>query len=538
MNKKLWMLIVAAAMILTAIFAMAACNDGAEQTDVTTSNEEPLEEELPEEDTEELPEEVFYEIVFTGMEGEVVATLNVKEGETITPPEPKRYEGYVFKGWEMPSDAAVKDMTIKAIYAKLFTISIKISGAGVEISEEITAEEGSIVSDKVTLEYVEGLLPEGHYISVDYADEEFYDRLVEEDILLEIICEKYEYTVTFESGIGGEIAPASAKYGESITLPAPSAEGYIFEGWYTDGDFVQKYEPSAVTESFVLYAKWREITSDTQINLAGDDDIDILIANPFAQFTVTGEIDFTKIANAGITFTGIFDGGGRTAHLGNKPLFKENKGTIRNLNVQVSADNAEILEDSESAYGAICALNGGTIEDCSVEGSINVTSQEQVSVGGVCGITSGAIKNTSAQVTIVCGAASDRSAIGGIAGRSMGVDQTVALCDLNSKVTITAGGGVQYCGGLLGNASNTSVITANTQAVISGGVAGGLFGQATNGVVISGSITIDNTFTECLREGGLAGFGEVKIDGAAVTAAASELKIFQVKKVENCSALW
>src|SRR5699024_9395391 len=124
-NKKLWMLIVAAAMILTAIFAMAACNDGAEQTDVTTSNEEPLEEELPEEDTEELPEEVFYEIVFTGMEGEVVATLNVKEGETITPPEPKRYEGYVFKGWEMPSDAAVKDMTIKAIYAKLFTISIK-----------------------------------------------------------------------------------------------------------------------------------------------------------------------------------------------------------------------------------------------------------------------------------------------------------------------------------------------------------------------------------------------------------------------------
>ena len=97
---------------------------------------------------------------------------------------------------------------------------------------------------------------------------------------------------------------------------------------------------------------------------------------------------------------------------------------------------------------------------------------------------------------------------------------------------------MQYCGGLLGNASNTSVITANTQAVISGGVAGGLFGQATNGVVISGSITIDNTFTECLREGGFAGFGEVKIDGAAVTAAASELKIFQVKKVENCSALW
>lgn len=69
-----------------------------------------------------------------------------------------------------------------------------------------------------------------------------------------------EYTVSFNSNGGSEVADISVKEGENPVKPDnPSKSGYTFVGWYKDEELTQEYDfESAVTSSFTLYAKWQK----------------------------------------------------------------------------------------------------------------------------------------------------------------------------------------------------------------------------------------------------------------------------------------
>lgn len=123
MKKKLWLAIIILALITAVVFVFCACND-----DPETSPEETLpEDNLEDPNLEDIPEleESKCKITFIGLNDEIIAEIEVKEGEKIIPPEAKQYDGYAFKGWEMPSDTAATDMTVTAIYAKLYKITVK-----------------------------------------------------------------------------------------------------------------------------------------------------------------------------------------------------------------------------------------------------------------------------------------------------------------------------------------------------------------------------------------------------------------------------
>lgn len=68
------------------------------------------------------------------------------------------------------------------------------------------------------------------------------------------------YTVNFN--IPGETKVTSVKVNSGSTVKEPTAptkEGYVFEGWYTDSKLTQRYNfDSKVTKSFTLYAKFTE----------------------------------------------------------------------------------------------------------------------------------------------------------------------------------------------------------------------------------------------------------------------------------------
>lgn len=68
------------------------------------------------------------------------------------------------------------------------------------------------------------------------------------------------YTVSFNTNGGSLVSSAKVKKEESVSSPkAPTKDGFVFEGWYTDKELTQKYDFSAVvTKSFTLYAKWVE----------------------------------------------------------------------------------------------------------------------------------------------------------------------------------------------------------------------------------------------------------------------------------------
>ena len=73
--------------------------------------------------------------------------------------------------------------------------------------------------------------------------------------------------VTFDSKGGSDVAAKPVENGDAISAPAaPTKEGYVFDGWYTDVALTQKYDFSKpVIDDMTLYAKWEEVPVDTYV---------------------------------------------------------------------------------------------------------------------------------------------------------------------------------------------------------------------------------------------------------------------------------
>ena len=69
------------------------------------------------------------------------------------------------------------------------------------------------------------------------------------------------YTITFNSNDGTSVASQDVNAGEKLTepTPAPTKEGFTFDGWYEDSTFSKKFDfNTPITDSMILYAKWAE----------------------------------------------------------------------------------------------------------------------------------------------------------------------------------------------------------------------------------------------------------------------------------------
>ena len=67
-----------------------------------------------------------------------------------------------------------------------------------------------------------------------------------------------EITIIFDSQGGSDIDPiVTPETTEPQVLPTPVRSGYIFDGWYTDMNFENKFTLTNMpNESVTLYAKW------------------------------------------------------------------------------------------------------------------------------------------------------------------------------------------------------------------------------------------------------------------------------------------
>ena len=468
--------------------------------------------EIPEE-----PEVIYYTITFVGIDGDVIAEFEVEEGAAIVPPEPKRYEGYAFLGWlQMPS-VAEADVVVTGEYAKVYEVSLHMYGEDGDIwNQTLSFISGTPLSEQLSAECLSAILPVGYELPSEFADSEYYAQEVNEDMVIEIRCEKILYKITLHK-LNGEIENKYAEYGETITLSPLRAPGYLFRGWYADAACTLPYDQSEITQNIDIYSKWEEVTDESQFELASDEDLYILIDNPHAQYVVTGQIDFAKIADEGLEFTGVFDGGNYTANLGNKPLFKSNSGTIRNLRVAVNADNADL--STRDAYGAICALNSGTIENVNISGDIDVSAETTLYVGGVSGINNGEIKNIVLDIRITV-SNNKRAHMGAVVGEA---NNSLAQ-NISGKCAIVYNGAARngFGGGLYGTITGGEVVAAdiNLTVEISGcAVAGGIAGQATTkeSVILRGEITVSGTVSGAQMLDDIIGFGGENIDQSQAT---------------------
>ena len=166
-----------------------------------------------------------YTITFDTNGGSEIAPITQDYGTEITAPDNPTRKGYTFKGWdkEIPETMPAENMTVKAQWEiNQYTIAFDTNG-GSEIAP-ITQDYGTEITapDNPTRK---GYTFKGW-------DKEIPETMPAENITVKAQWEINQYTITFDTNGGSEIAPITQDYGTEITAPDnPTRKGYTFKGW-------------------------------------------------------------------------------------------------------------------------------------------------------------------------------------------------------------------------------------------------------------------------------------------------------------------
>ena len=212
-------------------------------------------------------------------------------GTPITAPTLTR-EGYTFKGWdkEIPETMPAENITVKAQWKiNPYTITFDTNG-GSEIAP-ITQDYGTEITapDNPTRK---GYTFKGW-------DKEIPETMPAENITVKAQWEINQYTITFDTNGGSEIAPITQDYGTEITAPDnPTRKGYTFKGW-------DKEIPETMpAENITITARWKDTEKPTGEIIIGTNKwnqfLNELTFGIF--FKDTQEVTINAVDNSGVVF--------------------------------------------------------------------------------------------------------------------------------------------------------------------------------------------------------------------------------------------
>ena len=327
---------------------------------------------------------------------------------------------------------------------------------------------------------------------------------------------------------------AGEEYTYTVSLAAAKDPGYTIEG---DGSYTV-----TTADGLKNVAKLVNEEGKTDINITLDTDL-----------TLTGE--WTPIGTESQPYTGTFDGGNHTiTGLKIDQSGTDNVGLIGRLGSGGKVQDVTLTEVNVTGgtyVGGIAGQTDGTVENCSVNGT--VTGQNQT--GGIVGRNFSTISGCSAEGTVT-----GNINVGGISGLCVpnydtGTDSLIGST-IDGCHSTAAVSGISSVGGVLGNLGNNSFLmacysTGNVTATITYGHAnvGGVVGINGQGTVTAcyhatGKITSSvgdriggiagcndqGTFTACYWEnnqeqgtGSGSTGGTVKVEGTVTWASAMTL---------------
>ena len=192
-----------------------------------------------------------YTVTVKPENGEADITITQDYGTAIAAPANPTREGYTFFGWdkEIPSTMPAENVTVTAKWVvNQYTITFDTAGGSAVAS--ITQDYGTAIAAPADP------TREGYtFIGWDKA---IPATMPAENMTITAKWKVNQYTITFDSNGGSEIAPITQDYGTAITAPAtPTREGYTFIGW-------DKAIPSTMpAEDLTITAQWRDIAVPT-----------------------------------------------------------------------------------------------------------------------------------------------------------------------------------------------------------------------------------------------------------------------------------
>ena len=192
-----------------------------------------------------------YAITFDTNGGSEIAPITQDYGTAITAPADPTRKGYTFKGWdkEIPKTMPAENMTVKAQWEiNQYTITFDTNG-GSEIAP-ITQDYGTAITAPAD--------PTRKGYTFKGWDKEIPETMPAENITVTAHWEINQYTITFDTNGGSEIAPITQDYGTNITAPAdPTREGYTFIGWD------REIPTTMPAENMTVTAQWKDSEKPT-----------------------------------------------------------------------------------------------------------------------------------------------------------------------------------------------------------------------------------------------------------------------------------
>ena len=233
-----------------------------------------------------------YTIAFDTNGGSEIAPITQDYGTEITAPDNPTRKGYTFKGWdkEIPETMPAENITVKAQWEiNQYTIAFDTNG-GSEIAP-ITQDYGTEITapDNPTRK---GYTFKGW-------DKEIPETMPAENITVKAQWEINQYTITFDTNGGSEIAPITQDYGTEITAPDnPTRKGYTFRGWDKE---IPKTMPA---ENITITARWKDTEKPTGEIIIGtnkwNEFLNELTFGIF--FKDTQEVTINAVDNSGVVF--------------------------------------------------------------------------------------------------------------------------------------------------------------------------------------------------------------------------------------------
>ena len=222
-------------------------------------------------------------------------------GATLPAADDMTYTGHTFKGWYDNENLTGSPVTAiggaemgnKEYWAKWeinqYTITFDTNG-GSEIAP-ITQDYGTEITapDNPTRK---GYTFKGW-------DKEIPETMPADNITVKAQWEINQYTITFDTNGGNEIAPITQDYGAEITAPDnPTRKGYTFKGWDKE---IPKTMPA---ENITITARWKDTEKPTGEIIIGtnkwNEFLNELTFGIF--FKDTQEVTINAVDNSGVVF--------------------------------------------------------------------------------------------------------------------------------------------------------------------------------------------------------------------------------------------
>ncbi len=280
-----------------------------------------------------------YTITFANTGDTTIAPITQDYDTAVTAPGTPSREGYTWNGWdkEIPAKMPAENITITGKWT-VNQYTITFANTGDTTIAPITQDYGTAVTAPGT--------PSREGYTWNGWDKDIPATMPAENITINGQWTINQYTITFDTAGGSDVAPITQDYGTAVTAPAdPTKTGYSFDGW-------DKQVPATMpAENVTITAKW----TVNQYTITFNTDGGSAVADIKQDYNTTVTLPAAP-AKEGSTFTGWQRADGTVLEAGatfSMPAANETVTALWDVNVYTLT---WVVDDAETpveyAYGA------------------------------------------------------------------------------------------------------------------------------------------------------------------------------------------